>query len=249
VLLDTGALSDAQLREAASLLGDLNESWFGYRSGDPVRPSSGEPRAGFDPAQATLGQRVAAKASELGCSAGKLHQKRGELLRRGVPALVDGRAARSATGRGVDTRVRDAILAEAKELADASDVAIDVCTRSILAFRLTPFSTQGVDLALLLSDLRSPTPVDGRWPVDVSYPSCGVPEDLAASGMRLPSSAATQETTAVSGRESPEAEREQGLREVGSRVSRRGVDVDWFVGGPVRHARTAHSADPATDAP
>ncbi len=26
--------------------------------------------------------------------------------------------------------------------------AIDVCTRSILAFRLTPFSTQGVDLAL-----------------------------------------------------------------------------------------------------
>ncbi len=48
--------------------------------------------------------------------------------------------------------------------------AIDVCTRSILAFRLTPFSTQGVDLALLLSDVLSPTPVDGRWPADVPYP-------------------------------------------------------------------------------
>ena len=290
VLLDAGALSDAQLREAAGLLGDLNEAWFGYRSGDPERPTSGEPRAGFDPAQTTLRQRVAAKASELGCSVGKLHQKRGELLRRGVPALVDGRAARSATGSGVDTRLRDAILAEAKELAEASDVrkmqfrarvasrlaresgeplklpgsrptfnrivddvlrstglfrlpaksrrsaqaapsetfgsllaerpgeyvaidttsldvfaidpftfqwvgldltaAIDVCTRSILAFRLTPFSTQGVDLALLLSDLLSPTPMDGRWPSDVPYPYCGVPENLVLRAFELPAGTA-----------------------------------------------------------
>jgi transposase InsO family protein len=286
VLLDAGALSDAQLRGAAGMLGDLNEAWFGYRSGDRERPTSGEPRAGFDPAQTTLGQRVAAKASELGCSVGKLHQKRGELLRRGLGALVDGRAARSATGSGVDTRVRDAILAEAKELAESSDVrkmqfraliasrlaresgvplelpssrqtfnrivdevlrstglfrlpaksrrsaqaapsetfgslvaerpgefvaidttsldvfaidpftfqwvgldltaAIDVCTRSILAFRLTPFSTQGVDLALLLSDLLSPTPVDGRWPSDVPYPYCGVPENLVLRAFELP---------------------------------------------------------------
>jgi transposase InsO family protein len=290
VLLDAGALSDAQLREAAGLLGDLNEAWFGYRSGDPQRPTSGEPRAGFDPAQTTLRQRVAAKASELGCSVGKLHQKRGELLRRGVPALVDGRAARSATGSGVDTRLRDAILAEAKELAESSDVrkmqfrarvasrvaretgeplklpasrptfnrivddvlrstglfrlpaksrrsaqaapsetfgsllaerpgeyvaidttsldvfaidpftfqwvgldltaAIDVCTRSILAFRLTPFSTQGVDLALLLSDLLSPTPMDARWPSDVPYPYCGVPENLVLRAFELPAGTA-----------------------------------------------------------
>ena len=291
VLLDAGALSDAQLREAAGLLGDLNEAWFGYRSGDPQRPTSGEPRAGFDPAQTTLSQRVAAKASELGCSVGKLHQKRGELLRRGVPALVDGRAARSATGSGVDTRLRDAVLAEAKELAEASDVrkmqfrarvasrlaresgeplrlpasrpafnrivddvlrstglfrlpaksrrsaqaapsetfgsllaerpgeyvaidttsldvfaidpftfqwvgldltaAIDVCTRSILAFRLTPFSTQGVDLALLLSDLLSPTPMDGRWPsIGVPYPYCGVPENLVLRAFELPAGTA-----------------------------------------------------------
>lgn len=286
VLLEAGALSGAQLREAAELLAHLNEAWFGYRSGDPGRPSHEEPRQGFDPERTTLRQRVAAKAADLGCSVGKLHQKRGDLLRRGVVALVDGRAARSATGAGVDLRVREAIVAEAKELADGSDVrkmqfrarvasrlaresgeplelpssrqtfnrivdevlaptglfrlpaksrrsalsapsedlgslvaerpgefvaidttgldvfaidpftfqwvgldltvALDVCTRSILTFRLTPFSTQGVDLALLLSDLLSPMPVDGRWPADVRYPYCGVPENLVLRAFELP---------------------------------------------------------------
>jgi transposase InsO family protein len=286
VLLNAGALSDAQLREAAELLGHLNEAWFGYRSGNPLRPSSGEPRAGFDPALTTLQARLEAKAMELGCSVWKLYKKRHELERRGLGALVDGRSAQSAAGAGADARLRDAILAEARELENASDVrkmqfrarvasrlaresgeplelpstrqtfnrivddvlrstglfrlpaksrrsaqaapsdmfgslvaerpgefvaidttsldvfaidpftfqwvgldltaAIDVCTRSILAFRLTPFSTQGVDLALLLSDLLSPTPVDGRWPADVPYPYCGVPENLVLRAFELP---------------------------------------------------------------
>jgi hypothetical protein len=88
-------------------------AWFGYRSGDPERPAPGEPRAEFDLALTTLSGRLEAKARELGCSVGKLRQKRGELLRRGVAALVDGRAARSATGAGIDPRVREAITAEA----------------------------------------------------------------------------------------------------------------------------------------
>ena len=79
VLLDAGALSDAQLREAAELLGHLNEAWFGYRSGDPDRRSPGEPRPGFDPAQTTLGKRLEAKAAELGCSVWKLYKKRRSL--------------------------------------------------------------------------------------------------------------------------------------------------------------------------
>ncbi len=69
-------------------------------------------------------------------------------------------------------------------------VALDLCTRSILAFRLTPFSTQGVDLALLLSDLLSPTPMDGRWPADVPYPYCGVPENLVLRAFDLPAGTA-----------------------------------------------------------
>lgn len=286
VLLDAGALSDAQLREASELLAHLNEASFGYRSGDPGRPAPGEPRPQFDPAFTTLRQRLAAKASELGCSAERLRKRRRALQRHGLAALVDGRAARSVIGAGVDERLRAAIAAEAKGLADASDVrkmqfrarvasrlaresgealelpssrqtfnrivdealaptglfrrpaksrrslhsapseelgsliaerpgeyvaidttsldvfaidpftfqwvgldltaAIDVCTRSILAFRLTPFSTQGVDLALLLSDLLSPTPMDGRWPADVPYPYCGVPEHLVLRAFELP---------------------------------------------------------------
>jgi transposase InsO family protein len=289
-LLDAGALSAVQLRDAAELLADLNEASFGYRSGDPGRPSPGEPRAGYDPERTTLRERLVAKAAELGCSPETLRKKRRSVQRHGLAALVDGRQARSATGPGIDDRLRVAILAEAKELADSSDVrklqfrarvasrlaresgeplelpssrqtfnrivddvlaptglfrlpaksrrsaqsapretfgslvaerpgeyvaidttsldvfaidpftfqwvgldltaAIDVCTRSILAFRLTPFSTQGVDLALLLSDLLSPTPVDGRCPADVPYPYCGVPENLVLRAFELPAGTA-----------------------------------------------------------
>jgi transposase InsO family protein len=285
-LVDGGALSGSQLRQAAELLGHLNEAWFGYRSGDPLRALLGEPRPGFDPGQTTLGDRLEAKASELGCSVSRLFKKHHELKHRGLAALVDGRAARSAVGPAVDDRLRAAIVAEAQELADGSDVrkmqfrarvasrlaresgeplelpcsrqtfdrivgevlaptglfrlpaksrrsaqsgpsedlgsllaerpgeyvaidttsldvfaidpftfqwvgldftaVLDVCTRSILAFRLTPFSTQGVDLALLLSDLLSPTPMDGRWPSDVPYPYCGVPENLVLRAFELP---------------------------------------------------------------
>jgi transposase InsO family protein len=278
VLLEGGALSDGQLREAGELLAHLNEAWFGYRSGDPGRPGPGEPRERFDPAATSLGERLEAKAAELGCSVETLRRKRREVQRDGLCALVDGRAARSAKGAGIDPGLRAAILDEAADLADASDVrkmqfrarvasrlaresgepvalpgsrrsfnriveevlapsglfrlpaksrrsqasapseglgslvaerpgefvaidttsldvfaidpftfqwvrldftaALDVCTRSVLAFRLTPFSTQGVDLCLLLSDLLSPTPMDGRWPTDVPYSYCGVPENI-----------------------------------------------------------------------
>ena len=283
VLLDAG--SDEQLREAAELLAHLNEASFGYRSGDPARPSPGEPRRQFDPVCTTLRQRLEAKAAELGCSVERLRKRRRALQRRGITALVDGRQARPAPGPVVDERLRTSILAEAQGLADASDVrkmqfrarvasrlaresgepvelpatrqtfnrivdevlrptglfrrpaksrrsaqsapsedlgslvaerpgefvaidttgldvfaidpftfqwvgldltaALDVCTRSILAFRLTPFSTQGVDLALLLSDLLSPTPVDGRWPSDVPYRYCGVPENVVLRAFEL----------------------------------------------------------------
>ncbi len=42
-----------------------------------------------------------------------------------------------------------------------------------------------MDLALLRSDLLSPTPMDGRWPADVPYPYCGVPESLERLGRGL----------------------------------------------------------------
>jgi hypothetical protein len=114
VLLDAGALSDRQLREAAELLADLNEASFGYRSGDPGRAAPGEPRERFDPGRTTLRDRLEAKAAELGCSVETLRRRRRMVQRRGLTGLVDGRHSRSVTGAGVDARLRDAIIAEAR---------------------------------------------------------------------------------------------------------------------------------------
>ncbi len=156
VLCEAGALSDAQLREAAVLLGHLNETWFGYRSGDPGRPLSGEPRAGFDPAQTTLGDRLAVKAAELGCSVAKLYKKRHDLEHRGLGALVDRRTAQSATGSGMDQRLRAAILAEAAELAESSDVR-KMQFRSRVASRLARESDEPLRLpsTLYATDVQS----------------------------------------------------------------------------------------------
>ena len=64
-------------------------------------------------------------------------------------------------------------------------VAMDLYTRSIVSFRFTP-TTKGVDLALLLSDIVSPAPVDERWPTDIPYPYCGVPETVILREFDLP---------------------------------------------------------------
>lgn len=65
-------------------------------------------------------------------------------------------------------------------------VALDVRTRSVVGFRMSPYGTKGVDLALLLADIISPEPVDGRWPEDQPYPFCGAPEGLVLRGYDLP---------------------------------------------------------------
>jgi hypothetical protein len=283
---DSGALTEAQMGEAAQLLAHLNEAWHGYRSGDPGRPSAGEPRAQFDPGSTGLGERIEAKARELGCSAARLRRKRRDLARKGISGLADRRRAAAAPGPRVDPALAAAIRAEAAELERASDIrkaqfrarvarrlaaegdrpielpssrqtfnrivdrvladtglfrlpaksrrsaasalpgefgslvaerpgeyvvidttrmdvfaidpftfqwvgldltaALDLCTRSILSFRLTPRETQGVDLALMLADLISPAPLDGRWPADVPYPYCGVPQNLVLRAFELP---------------------------------------------------------------
>ena len=145
VLVDAGALSAVQLRDAAVLLGHLNEAWFGYRFGDPLRPSAGEPRAGLDSAQTRRGDRLEAKATELGCSVWKLYNKRREPVRRGLVALVDGRAAQSSVGHAVDDRLQAAIVAETRELADRSDVR-KMQFRARVASRLARDSGEPLEL-------------------------------------------------------------------------------------------------------
>ena len=64
-------------------------------------------------------------------------------------------------------------------------VALDLATRSVVSFSLTPISTKGVDLVYMLADICSPEPVDDKWPTDIPYPYCGVPDTvlLEASGL------------------------------------------------------------------
>lgn len=57
-------------------------------------------------------------------------------------------------------------------------VALDLATRSVVSFSLTPISTKGVDLVYMLADICSPRPVDNKWPDDIPYPYTGVPEQL-----------------------------------------------------------------------
>lgn len=57
-------------------------------------------------------------------------------------------------------------------------IALDLYTRSILAWRFTPRNTKGVDAALILRDIVTPMPVRPRWPEWSRWPYHGVPEQL-----------------------------------------------------------------------
>jgi hypothetical protein len=116
-LLEGGALGDDQLREAAELLGHLNEAWFGHRSCDPGRPGPGEPRARFDPAATSLGERLEAKAQELGCTVDRLRKKRRGVQREGLGALVDGRTSPAKPSAAVDPSIRAPKVPNSRENA------------------------------------------------------------------------------------------------------------------------------------
>ena len=64
-------------------------------------------------------------------------------------------------------------------------VAMDLASRSVVSFGLTPVSTKGVDLIFLLADICSPEPVGNKWPTDVPYPYCGVPERVLLNALGL----------------------------------------------------------------
>lgn len=64
-------------------------------------------------------------------------------------------------------------------------VAMDLATRSVVSFSLTPVSTKGVDLIFMLADICSPEPVGNKWPTDIPYPYCGVPESVLLNAFGL----------------------------------------------------------------
>ncbi|MFS0755128.1 Mu transposase C-terminal domain-containing protein [Noviherbaspirillum sp. 1P10PC] len=57
-------------------------------------------------------------------------------------------------------------------------IALDIFTRSVVAWRFTPVSTKGVDAALLLYDTVRPKAMQQDWPDSIAWSYCGVPESI-----------------------------------------------------------------------
>ncbi|MCX4775358.1 hypothetical protein [Streptomyces sp. NBC_01264] len=59
-------------------------------------------------------------------------------------------------------------------------LALDACTHSLVAFRLTPVSDSSVEVAMLLRDVLLPLPMRPRWGPEMEWPYPGVPAALVA---------------------------------------------------------------------
>ncbi|OAA17987.1 Mu transposase, C-terminal [Frankia sp. EI5c] len=56
-------------------------------------------------------------------------------------------------------------------------VALDLATRSLLAWRLTPRGTKSVDIGLLLADVMTPEPMRPHWPDALRFASLRIPHE------------------------------------------------------------------------
>ncbi|MFE7130533.1 Mu transposase C-terminal domain-containing protein [Streptomyces sp. NPDC057638] len=54
-------------------------------------------------------------------------------------------------------------------------IALDIATRSILAWRLTPLGTKAIDIGLLLADVMTPEPMRPAWAAALRYQMLRVP--------------------------------------------------------------------------
>ena len=59
-------------------------------------------------------------------------------------------------------------------------LALDVCTHSLCAFRLTLVSDTSVDIAMLLRDVVMPLPMRPDWGEDLEWPYPGIPAAMVA---------------------------------------------------------------------
>jgi hypothetical protein len=283
-------LTEQQQERLRLRVAHLLEAETGFRSGDPLRPAPGEPRAAYDPATTTLGARRQAKVAELGALDGeaarllgleRVSQRTLERLaaayrRFGIAGVIDGRTVRRRIGHvSVGEQVREAIFAVHAETLHRSRIsmrtrerlihqyvrerfdqqvavpcyntlravwaewfgpggarqryarsaaavatsrehvvvhrpgqvvaldttvlpvkvrehvfgepvsahltlALDVYTRSIVAFRLTLISDTSVDVAMLLRDVMLPLPLREGWGEDMEWPYPGVPAAVVA---------------------------------------------------------------------
>jgi hypothetical protein len=280
--------SQARLRES-----HLLEMTTGFRSGDPLHPSEGEPKPCYDPFNTTLGQRRKAKVEELNSldrehatmlglnkiSFRTLERWEARYQKAGIIGCVDNRWLRPRTGHAsINEQIREAIYSVYQEVTThrskssmtskerlihqyvrekygsaaealvpsywtlravwhewfgasnqrqryarsaklparpeehvvihrpgqvvAMDttvlpvkvretlfgeptsvhltLAMDVYTRSMVAFRLTLTSEKSVDIAMMLRDMTMPLPMRNDWGEDMAWPYPGIPESVIA---------------------------------------------------------------------
>lgn len=132
-------LTEDQQRRLWLRVEHVLEAETGFRSGDPRDPRPGEPRAGYDPATSTAGQRRRAKVAELRAlgrddaamlglaqvSERTLKRLAAAYWRSGVAGCIDGRLVRRSGGHpSVSDQVREAIEAVHTETLHRSRVGM-----------------------------------------------------------------------------------------------------------------------------
>lgn len=78
----------------------------------------------------------------------------------------------------VPVKLRDGVFGE--PVTAYLTLALDVYTRSMVAFRLTSADTTSVDVAMLLRDVMTPVPMRPGWGPELAWPYPGVPGQVVA---------------------------------------------------------------------
>jgi hypothetical protein len=75
-------------------------------------------------------------------------------------------------------KVREGVFGE--PVSAHLSLALDLCTHSAVAFRLTMVSDTSVDIAMLLRDVMMPLPMREGWGEEMGWPYPGVPAEVVA---------------------------------------------------------------------
>jgi hypothetical protein len=75
-------------------------------------------------------------------------------------------------------KVRESVFGE--PVSVHLTLALDACTHSLVAFRLTMVSDSSVDVAMLLRDMMMPLPLRDDWGEELEWPYPGIPAAVVA---------------------------------------------------------------------
>ena len=136
----------------------------------PVRPGDVRPRTSMSPAYDTLRRAWRdwfgpGGARQRYARSAELPEKNGHVMmhRPGQVVALDTTV--------LPVMVREGVFGE--PVGRHLTLALDVCTHSLVAFRLTLVSDTSVDVAMLLRDVMMPLPMRADWGEDLEWPYPG----------------------------------------------------------------------------